>query len=44
MNTWALIDAKVGLTEGAFMDKGREDPSNWELPLSMTVLGTQRHP
>ena len=30
---------QVGLSEGAFMDKGREDTSNWELPLSMTVLG-----
>ena len=30
---------QVGLSEGAFMDKGREDPSDWELPLSMTVLG-----
>ena len=44
--SWDLVNTylgtyrqQVGLPEGAFMDKGRENPSDWSLPLSMTVLG-----
>ncbi len=43
---WELVNEylghyrhQAGLSEGAFMDKGRENPSEWSLPLSMTVLG-----
>ncbi len=44
--SWALVEqylgtyrSNAGLPEGAFMDKGRENPDDWTLPLSMTVLG-----
>ncbi len=43
---WELVNEylggyrhRAGLPEGAFMDKGRENPTEWSLPLSMTVLG-----
>ncbi len=42
---WSLVNEYLGhyrhqsgLPEGAFMDKGRENPTEWSLPLSMTVL------